>query len=104
MSPYTCVDCGTEYRTELGLAGHICTRKYPGLAPIRTMSREPTPAMCVAGLLVSEAEHDPAGVWRAMWDAAPHAEQQEPSGCNSHGKNPDSTCPYCAELLNQEAS
>jgi len=26
MSPYTCMDCGREYRTELGLAGHLCSK------------------------------------------------------------------------------
>ena len=31
---------------------------------------EPTPAMCVAGFCVSEAEHDPAGVYRAMLAAS----------------------------------
>ena len=33
--------------------------------------REPTPEMSAAGFSVPEAEHDPAGVWRAMYDAAP---------------------------------
>lgn len=28
--------------------------------------REPTPSMCAAGFIVSEAEHDPGGVYRAM--------------------------------------
>ena len=32
---------------------------------------EPTPTMCAAGFCVSEAEHDPAGVYRAMLAAAP---------------------------------
>jgi hypothetical protein len=32
---------------------------------------KPTPAMSAAGFLVSEAEHDPAGVYRAMLAAAP---------------------------------
>lgn len=32
---------------------------------------EPTPAMSAAGLCVSEAEHDPAGVYRAMIVARP---------------------------------
>src|SRR5688500_7173746 len=36
----------------------------------RAVPREPTPAMCAAGFAVPEAEHDPAGVWRAMYDAA----------------------------------
>ena len=40
------------------------------LAPV-----EPTPAMCVTGFLVSEAEHDPAGVYKAMLDAAPEVEK-----------------------------
>lgn len=39
------------------------------LAPI-----DPTPAMSAAGLCVSEAEHDPAGVYRAMLDAAPRSD------------------------------
>jgi len=25
MSPYTCVHCGREFRTELGLSGHLCS-------------------------------------------------------------------------------
>ena len=33
--------------------------------------REPTAEMSAAGFAVPEAEHDPAGVWRAMYDAAP---------------------------------
>lgn len=33
--------------------------------------KEPTPAMSAAGFSVSEAEHDPAGVYRAMIAAAP---------------------------------
>lgn len=45
------------------------TSKYK-LVPI-----EPTPAMCVTGFLVSEAEHDPAGVYKAMLDAAPEVER-----------------------------
>ncbi len=35
-----------------------------------TVPRVPTPEMCAAGFVVSEAEHDPGGVWRAMYDAA----------------------------------
>jgi hypothetical protein len=27
MSPYTCLDCGKEYRTELALCGHLCAFK-----------------------------------------------------------------------------
>jgi len=38
---------------------------------------EPTPAMSAAGFLVSEPEHDPAGVYRAMLAAAP-----QPAGDN----------------------
>jgi hypothetical protein len=34
---------------------------------------EPTPGMCAAGFIVSEAEHDPAGVYRAMIAAAPQS-------------------------------
>lgn len=34
---------------------------------------EPTPEMCAAGFCVSEAEHDPAGVYRAMLAARPAA-------------------------------
>jgi hypothetical protein len=35
VSPYTCVDCGTEFRTEMGLCGHICThaRREPMKLP-----------------------------------------------------------------------
>lgn len=39
--------------------------------------REPTPEMCAAGFCVSEAEHDPAGVYRAMLSAVPQ-QQAEP--------------------------
>ena len=39
---------------------------------------EPTPEMCAAGFCVSEAEHDPAGVYRAMLAAAP--KQEKPNG------------------------
>jgi Lar family restriction alleviation protein len=35
----------------------------------------PTPSMCRAGFLVSEAEHDPAGVYRAMIAATPEREK-----------------------------
>jgi hypothetical protein len=38
---------------------------------------DPTPAMSAAGLCVSEAEHDPAGVYRAMLAASPHPEAQQ---------------------------
>lgn len=44
---------------------------------------EPTPAMCAAGFAVSEGEHDPAGVYRAMVAAAirsmppPEGEQEK---------------------------
>ncbi len=38
--------------------------------------REPTPTMCAAGFVVSEAEHDPAGVYRAMLAAALNAQPQ----------------------------
>jgi hypothetical protein len=34
---------------------------------------EPTPAMSAAGFCVNEAEHDPAGVYRAMLAAAPES-------------------------------
>jgi hypothetical protein len=37
---------------------------------------EPTPNMAAAGFAVSEAEHDPAGVYRAMLVAAPHPSAQ----------------------------
>ena len=39
----------------------------------RLVPVEPTPAMCAGGFRVSEAEHDPAGVYRAMLAAAPEA-------------------------------
>jgi hypothetical protein len=38
---------------------------------------EPTPAMCAAGFVVSEAEHDPAGVYRAMLAAVPQPPQAD---------------------------
>lgn len=37
----------------------------------KLVPNNPTPTMCRAGFLVSEAEHDPAGVYRAMVAAAP---------------------------------
>lgn len=37
----------------------------------KLVPEEPTPEMSVAGFLVSETEHDPAGVYRAMIAIAP---------------------------------
>lgn len=38
---------------------------------------DPTPTMCAAGFVVSEAEHDPAGVYRAMLAATPKPPQAD---------------------------
>lgn len=38
---------------------------------------EPTPAMSAAGFCVNEAEHDPAGVYRAMLAAAQGAKNED---------------------------
>ena len=27
MSPYTCLDCGVEFRTSMGLDGHLCFKR-----------------------------------------------------------------------------
>lgn len=54
-------------------AADQCAAAIRALKPRTDMvsvPRKPTPEMCVAGFLVSEAEHDPAGVYRAMLAAA----------------------------------
>ena len=58
----------TELRKCLSFIDALMARTQPDgyvLAPV-----EPTPAMSAAGFIVSEAEHDPAGVYRAMIAAA----------------------------------
>lgn len=47
--------------------------------------REPTPEMSAAGFCVSEAEHDPSGVYRAMIAAAQPAPAAEPLGLPGGG-------------------
>jgi len=52
MSPYTCVHCWREYRTELGLSGHLCSH---ALNP-----NEPPPVtIFLCG--PSKCEHDYSG-------------------------------------------
>ena len=37
----------------------------------KMVPREPTPAMSAKGFAVYDGEDNPAGVWQAMYDAAP---------------------------------
>ena len=48
-----------------------CGRYIKPIVDWQLVPKEPTPAMSAAGFCVSEAEHDPAGVYRAMLAAAP---------------------------------
>ena len=45
--------------------------------------KEPTPEMCAKGFCVSEAEHDPAGVYRAMIAAAPEPQEETDNASNT---------------------
>jgi len=77
---------GMSIRNDMQYIASVALRFAPPSQPAqgwRLVPVEPTPKMSAAGLCVSEAEHDPAGVYRAMLAAAPAAPTQ---ACRSDGR------------------